>query len=170
MATVKKEQIAKRMKKNRRKTDAFNSTIKTSLSDPGTTQEGGLPIMKSAYDEHHKKMKGPRKTIIKLEGVKIDDNNNEDDPLTTIENIKKAIAGIEETVKRTGIYSKAAKRRKNDLLRELQLAQLSLIPVINVKPCSKPVLIEARSTSAIFEFKTPKLRLRCKTYLRSGST
>ena len=154
MATIKKEQHAKRMR-NRRKTETMSSTLKSPLH----SNDGDLPIMRSAHDVHHDKITEPEvKTTLKFEAVK--KGEKDDDPLITIENIKRAIAGIEETVKRTGIYSKASRRRKNELLRQLQLAQLSLVPVINVKPCSKPVLLEARSTSAVLEFKTPKLRLR----------
>ena len=75
------------------------------------------------------------KTTVKLEGV-VKRSVEEDDPKITIENITKAIANIDETVKRTGIFSKAARRRKNDLMRQLQQLRLSLVPTIDVKPCT----------------------------------
>jgi hypothetical protein len=101
------------------------------------------------------------KTTVKLEGV-VKRSVEEDDPKITIENITKAIANIDETVKRTGIFSKAARRRKNDLMRQLQQLRLSLVPTIDVNPCTKPILVQAKKGGITISFQYPKVESSLK--------
>ena len=77
--------------------------------------------------------------------------------METIENIKAAIAEIDLKAKVKGIMSKAMRRQRQKLLQQLSTAQLSLIPVIDCNPCSKPVCIDDSKTALTVVFKTPHL-------------
>ena len=112
-------------------------------------------IMQSKHDVHHKK-EVKRTTTIKAKSAKVNQNQNLN-PLEAIEHIKMAIAKIDARAKEKGMMSKAMRRQRQNLLQQLQLAQMSLIPIIECKPCGRPVCIKSKKTALTISFKTPIL-------------
>lgn len=113
------------------------------MFDKKLRENGAIPkILQSKSDIHHKKSL-KRTTTIQAKSVKTTQDQGLS-PLETIENIKAAIAKLDERVKEKGMMSKAMRRQRQNLLQQLQLAQMALIQTFDCKPCSRPKCIKSK--------------------------